>query len=130
MSFSYQTPPPLNIPPTEPGTPTHAAPAALPTNIPPENEQEKRMKRMEETIRTLQAGTSRPDFGDSDWNLFPGMLLPPKIKIPNIKRYDGTKDPRHHLRHCTDPNVDSRRGPHCALLDCVAWGCPPSRGDA
>ncbi|PKI72099.1 hypothetical protein CRG98_007486 [Punica granatum] len=26
---------------------------------------------------------------------------------------------------CTDPNVDSRRGPHRAT-----WGCPPSRGDA
>ncbi|PKI51263.1 hypothetical protein CRG98_028345 [Punica granatum] len=99
MSFSYQTPPPLNIPPTKPGTLTHAAPAVLLTNIPPGNEHEKRMKRMEETIRALQAGTSHPDFGDSDWNLFPGMLLPPKIKIPDFKRYDGTKDPRHHLRH-------------------------------
>ncbi|PKI39925.1 hypothetical protein CRG98_039685 [Punica granatum] len=55
MSVSYQTPPPLNIPPIEPGTPTHAAPAVPPTNFPPENEQEKRMKRMEETIRALQA---------------------------------------------------------------------------
>ncbi|PKI57958.1 hypothetical protein CRG98_021650 [Punica granatum] len=54
---------------------------------------------MEETIRALQAGTSHPDFCDSDWNLFPGMLLPPKIKISDFKRYDGTKDPRHHLRH-------------------------------
>ncbi|PKI79292.1 hypothetical protein CRG98_000306 [Punica granatum] len=23
--------------------------------------------------------------------------------------------------HCTDLNVDSRQGPYCALLDCVAW---------
>ncbi|PKI58310.1 hypothetical protein CRG98_021287 [Punica granatum] len=31
---------------------------------------------------------------------------------------------------CTDPNVDSRRGPHCALLDRAAWSePPPSRGD-
>ncbi|PKI56099.1 hypothetical protein CRG98_023513 [Punica granatum] len=59
MSFTYQAPLPLNIPPTEPGTPTHAAPAVLPTNIPSENEQEKRMKRMEETIRALQADLSQ-----------------------------------------------------------------------
>ncbi|PKI77279.1 hypothetical protein CRG98_002348, partial [Punica granatum] len=52
---------------------------------------------MEETIRALQIGTSCLDFGDNDWNLFPGMLLPPKIKIPDFKRYDGTSDPRHHL---------------------------------
>ncbi|PKI60039.1 hypothetical protein CRG98_019568 [Punica granatum] len=32
--------------------------------------------------------------------------------------------------NCTDPNVDSRWGPHCALLDRAAWECPPSRGDA
>ncbi|PKI42437.1 hypothetical protein CRG98_037168 [Punica granatum] len=54
---------------------------------------------MEETIKALQAGTSRLDFGDFNWNLFSSMRLPPKIMIPNFKRYDGTKDPRHHLRH-------------------------------
>ncbi|PKI57942.1 hypothetical protein CRG98_021657 [Punica granatum] len=31
---------------------------------------------------------------------------------------------------CTDPNVDSRRGPHRPLLDHAAWECPHSRGDA
>ncbi|PKI36511.1 hypothetical protein CRG98_043097 [Punica granatum] len=31
---------------------------------------------------------------------------------------------------CTDPNVDSRRDPHCALLGRAAWECPPSHGDA
>ncbi|PKI50398.1 hypothetical protein CRG98_029226 [Punica granatum] len=98
-SFPYQALPPLNIPPTQPGMPNQVAPPALPTNIPSENEQERRMKRMEETIRALQASTSCLDFGDSDWNLFPGMLLPPKIKIPDFKRYDGTTGPRHHLRH-------------------------------
>ncbi|XP_031394349.1 uncharacterized protein LOC116205818 [Punica granatum] len=28
-----------------------------------------------------------------------GMRLPPKIKILDFKRCDGTTDPRHHLRH-------------------------------
>ncbi|PKI73411.1 hypothetical protein CRG98_006181 [Punica granatum] len=94
-------PPPINILPTEPGTPTQAVPPAPLINFLPktETEQEKRMKKMEETIRALQAGSSRFDYSDSDWNLFPGMRLPPKIKIPDFKRFDGTKDPRHHLRH-------------------------------
>ncbi|PKI70960.1 hypothetical protein CRG98_008693 [Punica granatum] len=26
-----------------------------------------------------------------------------------------------NLHNCTDPNVDSRQGPHCALLDRAAW---------
>ncbi|PKI42443.1 hypothetical protein CRG98_037174 [Punica granatum] len=88
-------PPIYTIPP-----PTAAPPAPLIDFFPEtETEQERRMKKMEETIRALQAGNSRFDYSDSDWNLFPGMRLPPKIKIPDFKRYDGTRDPWHHLRH-------------------------------
>ncbi|PKI64545.1 hypothetical protein CRG98_015108 [Punica granatum] len=63
---SYPAPPPLNIPPTEPGTLTQVSPPALPTNVPPEakNEQERRIKRMEETIRALQAGQRQPAARD------------------------------------------------------------------
>ncbi|PKI59082.1 hypothetical protein CRG98_020537 [Punica granatum] len=63
MSFPYQAPPPLNIPHTKPGTPTQAVPIAPPTNIPPENEQERRMRRMEETIHALQADGKKLDMG-------------------------------------------------------------------
>ncbi|PKI56143.1 hypothetical protein CRG98_023461 [Punica granatum] len=27
------------------------------------------------------------------------MRLPPKFKVPEFKTYEGTMDPRHHLRH-------------------------------
>ncbi|PKI66883.1 hypothetical protein CRG98_012749 [Punica granatum] len=49
-------------PPTYTVPPLTAAPAALPTNIPPnaENEQERRIRRIEETIRALQAEVPRP----------------------------------------------------------------------
>ncbi|PKI61656.1 hypothetical protein CRG98_017951, partial [Punica granatum] len=65
---------------------------------------------MEETIRALQAGTSRPDFDDSDWNLFSGMLLPPKIKIPYFKRLHSRfrwTTPLHYrlLRHMRIPCI-------------------------
>ncbi|PKI58254.1 hypothetical protein CRG98_021336, partial [Punica granatum] len=66
ISFSYPAPPPLNIPPSELGTPTQAAPAAPSKNIPleAETQQERRIRRMEETIRALQAGTTRINY---DW---------------------------------------------------------------
>ncbi|PKI53829.1 hypothetical protein CRG98_025770 [Punica granatum] len=101
-NYVTDTPPSLNIPPSESGTPTQAAPAAPPINIPPEmeTEQERRMRRMEETIRALQASTSRPNYGDSNWNLFPGMRLPPKIKILDFKRH--MRIPcimRHPIKH-------------------------------
>ncbi|PKI51932.1 hypothetical protein CRG98_027688 [Punica granatum] len=54
---------------------------------------------MEEMIRALQAGDARPDARYGDCSLFPGMRLPPKFKIPKFKIYEGTADPRHHLRH-------------------------------
>ncbi|XP_031392554.1 uncharacterized protein LOC116204550 [Punica granatum] len=101
MGLSYQAPPPLNIPPLEPDTPSQAAHAAPLTNFLPEAEtqQDKRLKKMEVTIKALQAGSSSFDYDDHNWNLFPGMPLPPKIKILDFERYDGTKDLRHHLRH-------------------------------
>ncbi|OWM84385.1 hypothetical protein CDL15_Pgr017489 [Punica granatum] len=75
INFSYPVPSPLNIPHTKPGTPTQAAPAARLINFLPEaeTEEEKRIKKMEETIRALQAGNSRFNYSDSDWNLFPGV---------------------------------------------------------
>ncbi|PKI50907.1 hypothetical protein CRG98_028705 [Punica granatum] len=57
VGLSYQAPPPINTTFHEPGTPTHAAQFASPTHFFPEAdaEQERRLKRMEETIRALQA---------------------------------------------------------------------------
>ncbi|PKI65913.1 hypothetical protein CRG98_013684, partial [Punica granatum] len=99
--LSYQAPPPINTTFHEPGTPTHAALFASPTHFFPEAdaEQERRLKRIEETIRALQAGDARLDARHGDGSLFPDMRLPPKFKIPEFKTYEGTADPRHHLRH-------------------------------
>ncbi|PKI47136.1 hypothetical protein CRG98_032478 [Punica granatum] len=64
ISFSYQAPSPLSIPPFEPGTPTQAAPAAPSVNFIPEteNEQDRRLKKLEETIKALQEGGSRFEY--------------------------------------------------------------------
>ncbi|PKI58758.1 hypothetical protein CRG98_020843, partial [Punica granatum] len=101
LSAPPPAPPPINTTFHEPGTPTHAAQFASLTHFFPEvdAEQERRLKRMEEMIRALQASDARPDTRHSDCNLFPSMQLPPKFKIPEFKTYEGTTDPRHHLRH-------------------------------
>ncbi|XP_031405662.1 uncharacterized protein LOC116214392 [Punica granatum] len=57
------------------------------------------MKKMEETIRALQASDPRHSTSYLDSTLFPGMQLPAKVKVPDFQKYDGTIDPRHHLRH-------------------------------
>ncbi|OWM76994.1 hypothetical protein CDL15_Pgr011719 [Punica granatum] len=101
IGLPHQAPPPLNITFSEPGTPTQAAPLAPPINFPPEEEteQERRVRKLEEMVKALQAKEIRVDSSFVDWGLFPSMRLPPRIKIPEFQRYDGTRDPRHHLRH-------------------------------
>ncbi|PKI63045.1 hypothetical protein CRG98_016569 [Punica granatum] len=89
IGFSYQAPSPLNIPPLEPGMPTQAASATTSVNFLPEtkNKQEMRLKKMEETIKALQAGGSHFDYGDGDWNLFPGMRLTPEDQDSRFQEY-------------------------------------------
>ncbi|PKI72452.1 hypothetical protein CRG98_007152 [Punica granatum] len=101
VGLSYQAPPPINTTFLEPGTPNHAAQFASPTHFLPKDdaEQERRLKRIEETIRALQARETRPHASYGDCSLFPSMRLPSKFKIPEFKTYEGTTDPRHHLRH-------------------------------
>ncbi|PKI45292.1 hypothetical protein CRG98_034321 [Punica granatum] len=97
----YQATPPINTTFLEPGTPTHAAQFASPTHFFPEAdaEQERRLKRMEGTIRALQANETHPNASYGDCSLFPGMRLPSKVKILEFRTYEGTTDPQHHLRH-------------------------------
>ncbi|OWM80136.1 hypothetical protein CDL15_Pgr027127 [Punica granatum] len=85
IDFPYQAPPPISIPIPDLGALTQAALAAPPTNLMPEveTEQERRLKKMEEAIEALQASDSCLDSGDGNWNLFPGMWLPPKINAVN-----------------------------------------------
>ncbi|PKI59188.1 hypothetical protein CRG98_020417 [Punica granatum] len=99
--LSYQAPPPINTTFHEPGTPTHAAQLASSMHFFPEAdaEQERRLKRMEETIRALQAGDARPDAGHGDGSLFPDMRLPPKFKSRNSRHTKARRIQRHHLRH-------------------------------
>ncbi|XP_031394077.1 proline-rich receptor-like protein kinase PERK8 [Punica granatum] len=75
INFPYQAPPPINTTFLEPGTPTHAAQFASPTHFLPEVDakQERKLKRMEETIRALQANETRPNTSYGDCSLFPGM---------------------------------------------------------
>ncbi|PKI50772.1 hypothetical protein CRG98_028836 [Punica granatum] len=112
-AMTYTIPPLMVFPAPSAPAPTHLQAAKLPpypslqphfaspTHSFPEAdaEQERRLRWMEETIRALQAGDARPDARYGDYSLFPGMRLPPKFKIPEFRTYEGTTDPRHHLRH-------------------------------
>ncbi|PKI61050.1 hypothetical protein CRG98_018552 [Punica granatum] len=87
VGLSCQAPPPIDTTFHEPGTPTHAAQFASPMHFFPEadTEQERRLKRMEETIRALQAGDARPDERYGNCSLFPAMRLPRSSRSRNSR---------------------------------------------
>ncbi|PKI67489.1 hypothetical protein CRG98_012073 [Punica granatum] len=64
--------------------PSMLVPPPISTSVPIP---EQRLKKLEENVRALQSGGSRLKAGDGDWSLFPGMQLPPKIKVPEFQRY-------------------------------------------
>ncbi|PKI40429.1 hypothetical protein CRG98_039180, partial [Punica granatum] len=103
--LSYQAPPPINTTFHELGTPTNAAQFASLTHFFPEAdaEQERRLKRMEETIRALQANDVRPDARYGDCSLFPGMRLPPKFKAEDIPTWeDLSRKFTDQYRYCAE----------------------------
>ncbi|PKI71086.1 hypothetical protein CRG98_008521, partial [Punica granatum] len=105
VGLSYQAPPPINTTFHEPGTPTHAAQFASPTHFFPEAdaEQERRLKRVEETIRALQANDVRSDARYGDCSLFPGMRLPPKFKAEDIPTWeDLSRKFTDQYRYCAE----------------------------
>ncbi|PKI73190.1 hypothetical protein CRG98_006436 [Punica granatum] len=68
-AMAYTVPPPVVFPATTAPAPTH-----------------------------FQA-TELPPYPSLQPHPIPDMRLPPKFKIPEFKTYEGTTDPRHHLRH-------------------------------
>ena len=67
---------------------------------PPTLESEKkineRMNKMEEMIRRARKVEELMDY--DSLSLFPNARLPPKFKIPNLDKFDGTGCPKSHLK--------------------------------
>ena len=57
-----------------------------------------RLKNLEETLKAIQGSTAYIPTGFSDLCFFPDLKFPPKFKIPDFPKFDGTGDPRVHLR--------------------------------
>ncbi|PKI59064.1 hypothetical protein CRG98_020552, partial [Punica granatum] len=98
--LSYPAPPPINTTFHEPGTPTHAAQFASPTHFFPEAdaEQERRLKRIEETIQALQANDARPDARYvQDLRGYDGSTPPPPPLPGQDATVLGVRGVRHPL---------------------------------
>jgi hypothetical protein len=57
-----------------------------------------KMQQMEETLRAIQGTNAYNSTSFSDLCFFPEMQLPPKFRIPDFHKFNGTSDPMAHLR--------------------------------
>ncbi|PKI48814.1 hypothetical protein CRG98_030791 [Punica granatum] len=94
-AMAYAVPPPMVFPASSAPAPTHLQ-AAEPPPYPSLQPHAGLSYQAPPPINTTFHEPSTPTHAA---HLFPGMRLPPKFKIPEFKTYEGTTDPRHHLRH-------------------------------
>ncbi|KAK8561681.1 hypothetical protein V6N12_048745 [Hibiscus sabdariffa] len=58
---------------------------------------EDRCKRLEEKLEALEVVDTFSGFEANELSLVPDLILPPKFKVPEFEKYDGTSCPRAHL---------------------------------
>ncbi|KAH7854677.1 hypothetical protein Vadar_016735 [Vaccinium darrowii] len=57
-----------------------------------------KVQHMEEALRTMQGPSSYTPTSFANLYFFPDLQLPPKFKMPNFSKFDGTTDPISHLK--------------------------------
>ncbi|KAK8651960.1 hypothetical protein V6N13_141533 [Hibiscus sabdariffa] len=78
---------------------------------------EDRCKRLEEKLEALEVVETFSGFEANELSLVPDLVLPPKFKVPEFEKYDGTSCPRAHLtmfcRRMTGYGKDDKLLVHC-----------------
>ncbi|KAL4278398.1 hypothetical protein GQ457_03G011280 [Hibiscus cannabinus] len=78
---------------------------------------EDRCKRLEEKLEALEVVDTFSGFEANELSLVPDLILPPKFKVPEFEKYDGTSCPRTHLtmfcRRMTGYGRDDNLLVHC-----------------
>ncbi|KAH7864287.1 hypothetical protein Vadar_027819 [Vaccinium darrowii] len=57
-----------------------------------------KIKHLEEALKAMQGPNACPSTKFSDLCFFPNQPLPPKFKIPDFTKFNGTTDPMTHIR--------------------------------
>ena len=81
-----------NLKNNQEGDNTHHDPPALKS----EKKINERMNKMEEMIKRVRKMEELMDY--NSFSLFPNARLPPKFKMPNLDKFDGTGCPKSHLK--------------------------------
>lgn len=64
---------------------------------PPANEVEKKVKAIEEKLRTMES-TNALGLDAAEICLVPSVIIPAKFKIPDFEKYKGASDPTMHIQ--------------------------------
>ncbi|GMI66126.1 hypothetical protein HRI_000281900 [Hibiscus trionum] len=76
-----------------------------------------RCKRLEEKLEAMEVVDAFIGFDATELSLVSDLVLPPKVKVPEFEKYDGTSCPRAHLtmfcRRMTGYGGDDKLLIHC-----------------
>ncbi|XP_077215923.1 uncharacterized protein LOC143850576 [Tasmannia lanceolata] len=79
--------------------PNYVEENCLPQSVKPSKEKElvDKVEKLTQQVESMQVKGPRK-INMSDFSLFPGVTLPPKFRMPDFDKYDGTGCPWSHLR--------------------------------
>ncbi|XP_057958234.1 uncharacterized protein LOC131151073 [Malania oleifera] len=95
--------PPPNMPPFIPAMPAQGFPVVgTPPLVPSDmgiskSEAERRCDVLEERLKAMEGSNTFDSVNPNDLCLVPKVTLPPKFKMPDFEKFDGTRCPRTHL---------------------------------
>jgi len=66
--------------------------------VPPAVVEREKFDHIEEKLRVIEGGRNYAFADMAELCLVPNMVIPPKFKVPNFKKYKGTTCPNNHLK--------------------------------
>jgi len=100
--FVYTTLPTQTTQPTHVPTTNVGATSANPVVLDPESSKEasvdnKMLSMLEERLKAVEGAQHYRAMNAVDITLVPGIVIPPKFKVPDFEKYNGTRCPQEHL---------------------------------
>ena len=83
--------------PANPGVPDLDNPAEIAKLKIDDHEAQERYRSLEERLKAIEGTEVFSALGAKELSLVPDLILPPKFKVPDFEKYDGTRCPKAHL---------------------------------
>ncbi|KAK5777124.1 hypothetical protein PVK06_045090 [Gossypium arboreum] len=83
--------------PTDPLVPDLDDPAEIAKLKTGDHEVQEKYRSLEERLKAIEGTEAFSALSAKELSLVPDLVLPPKFKVPDFEKYDGTRCPKEHL---------------------------------